>query len=62
LIYKVLSGRLRTKEICSSDHEQERHLALGMPSLEWLMLEGRERESAQNNKDAKSKQLKLSKT
>jgi hypothetical protein len=42
--------------------DQEWHLALGMPTLEWLTLEGREKEHAENNNKAKSGQLKLSKT
>jgi hypothetical protein len=41
-------------------HDQERHLALGMPTSEWLTPEGKEKEPTQNNKEANPKQLKLS--
>jgi hypothetical protein len=38
------------------------HVALEMSSSEWLMLEGREREAAQNNNKANHEQLNLSNT
>jgi hypothetical protein len=42
--------------------DKELHLALGMPTSEWLTPEGREKEPTQNNKEANPKQLNLSKT
>jgi hypothetical protein len=63
--YRVLSERNRIKDICENDHlvNQERHLALGIPSSE-MAHAGRERERThlQNNIKTKPEQLKLSKT
>jgi hypothetical protein len=42
--------------------DKKRHIALRMLTLEWLVLERRERAPAQNNKEVKPEQLKLSKT
>jgi hypothetical protein len=42
--------------------DQEQHLALGMPTSEWLTPEGREKEPTQNKREAKPEQPKLSKT
>jgi hypothetical protein len=60
LDYRVLSERLRIKEICRSVHST--HLILVMSSSERLTPKGRKRALAQNNKEAKTEQLKLRKT
>jgi hypothetical protein len=63
LNYKVLRGRLRIKRDMRklSLDDQERYLALRMPTSERLTPEGREKEPAQNNNEVKCEQLKFSK-
>jgi hypothetical protein len=64
LNYRLLSRRLIIKRDMQTRllDDKELHLALGMPTSEWLTPEGREKEPTQNNKEANPKQLKLSKT